>query len=123
MALESRTICPHPCLNNIWRLFMMRIAPLISVALFGLGIVAFPQVNSNGTIPAGTNISVRTNETIDAKNTSTGRVFTGVVNSDVTDTNGSVVIPKGSATEMVVRSTSNHELVVDLESISANGRR
>lgn len=103
--------------------FMIRIASQVALALFGLGTVAFPQVNTSGTIPAGTNISVRTNETIDAKNTSNGRIYTGVINSDVTDTNGTVVIPKGSSTEMVVRNTSNRELVVDLESISANGSR
>lgn len=48
--------------------------------------LAVAQVRTIGT---GTSISARTNKTIDVKK-SNGRVFTGVVDQDVTDANGDV---------------------------------
>ncbi|OFW39503.1 MAG: hypothetical protein A3J28_14450 [Acidobacteria bacterium RIFCSPLOWO2_12_FULL_60_22] len=74
------------------------------------------------TIGAGTTISVRTNEAIDARN-SDGVVFGGVVNQDVTDSNGNVAIPKGSNVELIVRNLSNNELALDLDSVTVNGQR
>lgn len=74
------------------------------------------------TIGAGTTISVRTNEAIDAKN-SDGQVFGGVVNQDVTDSNGNIAIPKGSNVELVVKNLSNDELALDLDSVTVNGQR
>jgi hypothetical protein len=73
-------------------------------------------------IDSGSSITVRTNENIDARS-SDGRVFTGVVDREVADRNGNVVIPRGAEAEMIVRNVSNNELVLDLESISANGQR
>jgi Ca2+-binding EF-hand superfamily protein len=74
------------------------------------------------TIGAGTTISVRTNEAIDAKNND-GQVFGGVVNQDVADSNGNIAIPKGSNVELVVRNFSNDELALDLDSVTVNGQR
>src|SRR3954463_13773827 len=48
-----------------------------------------------GTIDPGTMITVRTNETINA-NQSDGRIFSGVVDQDVLNRNGSIAIPRGS---------------------------
>jgi hypothetical protein len=75
------------------------------------------------TIPAGTVIRVRTNETIDSHNAAVGRVFPGVVAEDSHDSSGRVVIPKGSPAELSVRSVSKHELAVDLVAITTRGRR
>lgn len=74
------------------------------------------------TIGAGTSISVRTNESIDVKN-SDGRVFGSVVNQDVMDANGNLAIPKGSNAELIVRNDSNQDLALDLESVTVNGQR
>ena len=74
------------------------------------------------TIGTGTSILVRTNETINAKN-SDGQVFSGVVNQDVMDANGNVAIPKGSDVELLVRNVSSHELTLDLDSVTVNGQR
>jgi hypothetical protein len=76
----------------------------------------------NGTIDAGTTITVRTNETIDARDDD-GRVFSGVVEGDVKNRNGTVAIPRGSDVEMVVRQTSDDQVALDLETITVNGRR
>ena len=68
-------------------------------------------------INAGASISVRTNQTIDARQ-SDGRVFTGVVNQDVTDSNGNLAIPRGAEVELIVRSVSSNDVVLDLESVT-----
>src|SRR3989442_10710604 len=67
-------------------------------------------------IDAGTAINVRTSETIDAKD-SDGRVFSGVVDQDVLNRNRVVVIPKGSNVDLIVRSTSDQEVALDLDAI------
>jgi hypothetical protein len=74
-------------------------------------------------VPSGTEITVRTNGRIEAKDSKNGRIYTAVVDRDVRDRSGDVVIPRGSDAELIVRSTSNHELQLDLESVSVNGRR
>src|ERR1051326_5592478 len=73
-------------------------------------------------IDGGSSISVRTNQAIDVRR-GDGRVFTGTVDRDVVDANGRLAIPRGSFVEMIVKSTSNQELILDLESITVNGRR
>lgn len=75
-----------------------------------------------GMIDAGTAITVRTNESIDA-NDSDGRVFSGVVEQDVTNRNGNIAIPKGSNVELLVRKVSNTEVALDLDSVTINGER
>ena len=87
--------------------------------LFAVATLATAQVR---TIGAGANIAVRTNQTIDARQ-SDGRVFTGVVYQDVTDSNGNVAIPRGSDVELIVRNVSSNDMVLDLESVTANGQR
>jgi hypothetical protein len=74
------------------------------------------------TIRAGTTISVRTNETIDVRN-SDGRVFRGVVDQNVVDGSGNVAIPRGSGVELLVKNASNRNLTLDLESVTVNGQR
>src|SRR3982751_2288961 len=74
-------------------------------------------------VPTGTQIVVRTNESIDAQHPSDSRIYTGVVDRDVTDNSGRVVIPRGSNAELIMRNSSNNEVVLDLESVNVNGRR
>jgi len=94
----------------------------VLIASLGLGFAAVPEAN-RGAIPAGTNIRVRTSQTIDASNAATGRVFTGVVAEDAKSAHGAVVIPKGATAELVVRSVSKHQVTLDLASITAGGKR
>jgi len=78
-------------------------------------------------IPAGTELSVRTNETIEATGASTGRTYSATVERDVTDNNGQVVIPRGSTAQLVVRDMStggavgSRELTLDLQSVTVDG--
>ncbi len=81
-----------------------------------------PSLATAQQVPNGTQISVRTNETITAAN-GNGRVYSGVVSNDVIGTNGSVAIPRGANAELMVRNAGNNEVAVDLESVSVGGRR
>jgi len=80
------------------------------------------SAQSGGTIPAGTTITVRTNEEINATS-SDGRVFSGTVDQNVTDTRGQVALPSGSYIELLVRNTGSNEYTLDLDSVTVNGRR
>jgi hypothetical protein len=79
------------------------------------------QYSRASTVPAGTEINVRTNEEIDTNDTD-GQVFTGVVQNDVRSRSGSVAIPRGSEVELVVKEAGN-DLVLDLDSVNINGQR
>jgi len=81
------------------------------------------------TIPAGTRLAVRTNETIDSERAAPGQEFSGIVNRDVTDDAGNVAIPKGSDALIVVRSASGQgkfqgqsDIVVDVAAVKINGQ-
>ena len=93
-------------------------------ALWGIFALAASVVGQNypETIPAGTNVEVRTNQRIDLRDSS-GEVYSATVNRDVLDTNGNVAIPRGAQAEMAVRNLGSHDLALDLESITVNGRR
>ena len=73
-------------------------------------------------IDPGTTIHVRTIDDIKA-NDADGRVFPAVVDGDVVNRNGRILIPRGSDVELVVRKLSNDEVALDLDSIMVNGER
>jgi len=82
------------------------------------------------TIPAGTTIEVRNNEPINSETAEVGQTFSGVVARDVTDTQGRVVITRGSGATLVVRSASGQgrlqgrsDLAVDVGAVNVAGRR
>ena len=81
------------------------------------------------TIPAGTDVSVRSNQDIDSSNAAVGQKFEGMVAQDVVGTSGQVEIPKGSNAELVIRRvsaggiTQAPELTLDLASIEIHGKR
>ncbi len=78
--------------------------------------------SSTGSLAPGTTIMVRTNERIDTRKLD-GRVFSAVVQTDVLDAGGNVAIPRGSEAELLVRSATNRELTLDLDSVIVNGER
>src|SRR5262249_27266783 len=51
------------------------------------------------------------------------RKFLGYVAKDVRDRTGNLVVPDGAAVELQVREAPNHELVLDVNSITINGHR
>lgn len=73
-------------------------------------------------VPAGTTIQVRTTEAIDTQ-TMDGRIFRGIVESDVRDGQGNIAVPRGATAELVVRRGPDNELVLDLDSVTVHGRR
>jgi hypothetical protein len=73
-------------------------------------------------INAGTRVEIRTSEPIDERSVD-GRVYRGVVDRDVLDTDGRLAIPRGSRAELIVRETPDNELVVDLDSVIVDGQR
>ncbi len=77
----------------------------------------------------GTEISVRTEETIDSAKAVEGQTFAAEVTADAHDTSGNVVIPRGSNAPIIIRSASKggkikgaSDLVMDLASVSVDGR-
>jgi hypothetical protein len=88
-------------------------------AVSGRGLVA----------PAGTELVVRTVETIDSRNAGADQIFAAIVEQDVTDASGQVIIPERSSAQLVVRQmssggkTGSPEMVLDIQSITVNGRR
>jgi hypothetical protein len=76
-----------------------------------------------GTIQAGTQIRVRTGQTIDVRDYSDGRVYTGTVVDDIVAPDGRIIIPRGAKAELIVQNVREHDMTVDLESISVDGRR
>jgi hypothetical protein len=93
---------------------------LMAILTMSMGYLVHAQTDR---VPSGTEIPVRVNDNIDAKSSNEGRIYTGVVERDVRDTHGNVVVPRGSNAELIVRDTSDRSLVLDLESVTANGRR
>jgi hypothetical protein len=73
-------------------------------------------------VPSGTTIQVRTTEAIDAQ-TMDGRIYRGIVESEVRDAQGNLAIPQGATAELVVRRGPDNELVLDLDSVTVHGRR
>ena len=73
-------------------------------------------------IEQGTTITVRTNQTIDVDRPDR-RVYTGVVDRDVYGENRRIAIPRGSSVELMVRRARDNDLILDLESVVANGER
>jgi hypothetical protein len=81
-------------------------------------------------VPTGTEVAVRTDETIDSGKTAEGQTFAGGVTRDVRDASGDVVIPRGSPARIVIKSASKgghfrgtSDLVLDLQSVTIHGRR
>ena len=70
-----------------------------------------PAITVNGapnTIPAGTTLEVRTNETIASSNAE-GRTYQADIATEVVDSQGKVLIPKGSQVELVVLEAKEKE--------------
>jgi hypothetical protein len=51
------------------------------------------------------------------------RIYNGIVDRDVRGDDGRLAIPRGSKVELIVRTNSQNDLIIDLESVVANGQR
>ncbi len=82
------------------------------------------------TLPAGALIPVRSEETIDAAIAAEGQTYAAEVTRNIADSDGAVVIPRGSNAQIIIRSATRggrikgaSDLVLDLDSVSVEGRR
>lgn len=82
------------------------------------------------TVPAGVEISVRNEETIDSSRAAEGQLYPAEVTRDVRDEAGDVVIPRGANAAIIIRSASRgghfrgaSDLVMDLGSVSVDGQQ
>jgi hypothetical protein len=81
------------------------------------------------TIPGGTELAIRTTETINSRTARADQTFAAQVDQDVLDDSGQVVIPRGADARLLIKqidnggSTGTPDLTLDIESVSVNGRR
>jgi hypothetical protein len=87
-------------------------------------------MSKTNVLPAGTELSVRTNETIDSGKAAEGQTFDAQVTRDVRDADGDLVIPRGSDAAIVIKSATKggrfkgaSDLVLDLTAVNIEGRR
>jgi hypothetical protein len=76
--------------------------------------------------PAGTELVVRTVETIDSQTSGPDQIFSAIVEHDVRNDSGGVVIPGGSSAQLMIRQMSTAgglEIVLDIHAITIDGRR
>jgi hypothetical protein len=87
-----------------------------------------PTRGAFATLPVGTEVSVRTDNTIDSRNAAEGRLYSASIVNDVTDPSGRMMIPRGSEAHLVIRhvgegsTLGSGALVLDLDSVRVNGR-
>jgi hypothetical protein len=80
-------------------------------------------------LPFGTNLVVRTDETIDSNNTTTGQLYRGMITERVLDAAGGEAIPAGSPAQLLIRQVTtggpagSPELVLDLYSVTTGGKQ
>jgi len=80
-------------------------------------------------VPAGTELMVRTIETINSRNSGADQSFSGLVEEAVSDQSGHAIIPEGASALLVIRQvsadgkTGSPEMVLDVQSITVGGRR
>jgi len=103
----------------------------LSIGAVGLAVLLAPSPTLTAQAPfadaarieAGTEITVRATEPIDVQSRD-GRIYSAVVDRDVLESStGRVVIPAGSAVELEARDVRDGDLILDLDSVTVNGRR
>jgi hypothetical protein len=102
---------------------LKQLAKTALVFTIGTGAVVMAQRSS--VIPSGTEVTVRTNTAIkaDADNTGSSQTYNATVSEDVVDGSGKVLVPKGAPAQLTAVKESSSSLVLDLRSITVNGRR
>jgi len=74
-------------------------------------------------LPAGTAISVRSNENINTQSATETRSYSAQVSQDVVDSRGNIAIPRGSGARLIVRRLGDGVLALDLQSVAVSGQR
>lgn len=97
---------------------MLKLLPVVPVML--LAVHGLARADE---LAAGTDITVRTDESINLDHWDRGRIYPATVDRDVRARDGDLRIPRGSPAELIVRQIGPHEMALDLESVTINGRR
>lgn len=85
------------------------------------------QSGGNLIVPTGSEISVRTNDSIDSASAQPGQTFSAQIANDVMGGAGEVLVPKGADAQLVLRqvssggTTGSSDLTLDLQSITTGG--
>jgi hypothetical protein len=98
------------------------LAGLIVIAAASLSSVAVAQDFRPSHVVPGTELTIRTNQTIDV-NRSDARMYAGMVEEDIYGTDGRIAIPRGSPVQLMVRVTRDNDLVLRADSVVVGGRR
>src|SRR5262245_4931185 len=80
------------------------------------------STNQKHTVPAGTEIKVRTDEQITADAKNAGQSYTGKVTQAVTDSAGNILIPKGATAELKTVADGS-KVAVDLASVTIDNKK
>jgi hypothetical protein len=92
---------------------------LATLLMLAAALAASAQQSS---IPAGTEIKVRTDSVIPAQPPADTH-YTATVSKDVTDSSGNIVVPHGSRAELVAMpNDSGKDTTLDLRSVTINGK-
>lgn len=86
----------------------------------------YGQNMTGQTIPAGTTLSIRTDNEIKAQDAQAGSVYPATISDDVVGQNGAVIIPRNSPAQLTVVNTGKTitgkpELSLALQSVTVNG--
>lgn len=77
--------------------------------------------------PAGTELVVRTVETIDSRHMGANQSFAAIVEHQVSDASGRMIVPARSSAQLVIRQVwsgeGSPEMLLDVQSITVDGRR
>lgn len=96
-----------------------------AVLVLTLSSGAVTMAQRSTSIPSGTEVTIRTNQTItaDVNKVASTQIYGGSVGEDVMDSSGKILIPKGSPAQLAAVKDSNSNLALDLRSITVRGRR
>jgi hypothetical protein len=79
--------------------------------------------------PAGTELAVRTVDAIDSRATKPSQKYAAIVENDVKDADGNVLIPADSRVQLIIRemtsggTTGSPEMMLDVDTMTVDGRR
>lgn len=88
----------------------------------------YTSSNQPGFLPAGTTVSVRTNEPIDANTAQVGQTYSAQVANDIIQPDGTVLVPQGSPAQLAVMNVAqggvlqSGQVQLGLQSITVNAR-
>ncbi len=80
-------------------------------------------------IPAGSEISITSNEPIDSNTAAVGQMYSAQISEDLRDSTGSVAVPQGTPAQLMIRKVSgggvihSPDLVLDLYSVTIGGKQ